>query len=96
MKSFTSDQVQLGFIGVGAMGSRLVQRLRGHGYEVTVYDLDRSKAVALVDYGAWVADSPAEMAENAGVILSCLTNDYAVRDVRGSYLPQLPARWCSK
>jgi len=81
MKSFTSDQVQLGFIGVGAMGSRLVQRLRGHGYEVTVYDLDRSKAVALLDYGAWVADSPAEMAENAGVILSCLTNDYAVRDV---------------
>lgn len=80
MKSFTSDQVTLGFVGVGAMGSRLVRRLRDHGYKTIVYDLDRSKAVALVDQGAWVANSPAELAQNADVILSCLTNDDAVRD----------------
>ena len=81
MKSFTSDQVHLGFVGVGAMGSRLVRLLRDHSYQVTVYDLDRSKAVALADDGAWVANSPAELAQNADVILSCLTNDNAVRDV---------------
>jgi len=81
MKSFTSDQVHLGFIGVGVMGSRLVRRLCDHGYETTVYDLDHSKAVALVEYGAWVANSKAEVAENADVILSCLTNDDAVRNV---------------
>ncbi|HEX8896726.1 MAG TPA: NAD(P)-dependent oxidoreductase, partial [Terriglobales bacterium] len=81
MKLFTSDQVHLGFVGVGAMGSRLVRHLCDHGYQTTVYDLDRSKAIALVDHGAWVADSPAELAENADVILSCLTNDDAVRGV---------------
>ena len=81
MKSFTSDQVHLGFIGMGAMGSRLVLRLRDHGYEATVYDLDRSKALALIAHGARVANSPAELAKNADVILSCLTNDDAVRDV---------------
>ena len=83
MKSFTSDQVHLGFVGVGAMGSRLVRRLCDHGYQITVYDLDRSKAVALVDHGARVANSPAKLAENADVILSCLTNDDAVREVYG-------------
>lgn len=81
MKSFTSDQVHLGFVGVGAMGGRLVRRLRDHGYDTTVYDLDRSKAVALVDHGARVADSPQELAASADVIFSCLTNDDAVRDV---------------
>ena len=81
MKLFTSDQVHLGFVGVGAMGSRLVRHLCDHDYQTTVYDRDRSKAVALVDHGAWVANSPAELAENADVILSCLTNDDAVRDV---------------
>ena len=81
MKLFTSDQVHLGFVGVGAMGSRLVPHLCDHGYQTTVYDLDRSKAIALVDHGAWVANSPAELAEKADVILSCLTNDDAVRDV---------------
>lgn len=66
---------------MGAMGSRLVRRLRDHGYEVTVYDLDRSRAVALVAYGAALAGSLAELAEKADVILSCLTNDDAVRSV---------------
>ena len=81
MKSFTSDRVHLGFVGVGAMGSRLVRRLCDHGYQSTVYDLDRCKAVALVDHGAWVANSTAELAENADVILSCLTDDDAGGDV---------------
>jgi 3-hydroxyisobutyrate dehydrogenase-like beta-hydroxyacid dehydrogenase len=48
MKSFTSNQARLGFIGVGAMGRRLVRRLLDHGYETIVYDLNRSKAVELV------------------------------------------------
>jgi predicted NAD/FAD-dependent oxidoreductase len=43
MKPFTADQVRLGFIGVGAMGSRIVRRLRDHNYKVTVYGSNGSK-----------------------------------------------------
>jgi 3-hydroxyisobutyrate dehydrogenase-like beta-hydroxyacid dehydrogenase len=81
MKSLTPDRTKLGFIGVGAMGSRLVRRLRDHGYDVGVYDRDEKAAEALRQYGAAVAVSPAAIAESADVILSCLTNDDAVRSV---------------
>jgi 3-hydroxyisobutyrate dehydrogenase-like beta-hydroxyacid dehydrogenase len=81
MKSFTADQVKLGFVGAGAMGSRIVQRLLAHAYQVSVYDRNRTKAIALLPYGASVAGSLAEMAEKADTILSCLTDDSAVRNV---------------
>ncbi len=81
MKLFAAGQVSLGFIGVGAMGSRIVRRLRDHGYKVAVYDSDHTREVALVEYGASVAASLAELAKDSDVILSCLTNDNAVRDV---------------
>ncbi len=81
MKSFTADQASLGFIGVGAMGSRIVRRLRDHGYQVSVYNRNRSKAVALLAYGATVAESLVELEMDVDVILSCLTDDDAVRNV---------------
>ena len=81
MKSFTANQVSLGFVGIGAMGSRIVRRLRAHDYPVTVYDRTHSKAFALVNDGATVASTLAELAGHADVILSCLSNDEAVRDV---------------
>jgi 3-hydroxyisobutyrate dehydrogenase-like beta-hydroxyacid dehydrogenase len=81
MKSFTADQVRLGFIGVGAMGSRLVRRLLHAGYQLAVYDRNQSNAETLREYGASVATSAAEIVESADVVLSCLTNDDAVRTV---------------
>ena len=47
---------QLGFVGVGAMGSRIVRRLLASGYKVAVYDLSRTKAEALVVDGATVSN----------------------------------------
>jgi 3-hydroxyisobutyrate dehydrogenase len=81
MKSFTADQVRLGFIGVGAMGSRIVRRLRDHGYQVTVYNRNRTKAEALLPYSVSVAASLAELGTSADIILSCLSDDDAVRNV---------------
>jgi 3-hydroxyisobutyrate dehydrogenase len=81
MKPFTADKVRLGFVGAGAMGSRMVRRLLDHAYQVSVYDRDRNKAIALLPYGASVSKSLEELAETADVILSCLTDDSAVRNV---------------
>ena len=81
MKRFTADQVKLGFIGLGNMGRRIAKRLLDHGYQVSVYDIDRRKAEALAAYGGVVANNILEMARGADVLLSCLTNDEAVRSV---------------
>lgn len=81
MTILTQDKVKLGFIGLGNMGSRIVQRLLNRGYHVTAYDRSASKTDALTAYGAVAATSIAELAESADVILSCLTNDEAVQSV---------------
>lgn len=72
---------KLGFIGIGSMGRPIARRLLESGYKVMVYNRDRSKAEALVDYGATVAKKLSQLAFHADVILSCLANDDAVRSI---------------
>src|SRR5882762_10049768 len=81
MNSLTKENTRLGFIGVGNMGSRMAKRLLDRGYQVSAYNRSREAAEALVKYGATVADSIAELASKADVVLSSLTNDDAVKSV---------------
>jgi len=81
MKLLAAQQVKLGFIGLGNMGSRIAQRLLDHCYELTVFDRDNTKAEVLVLNGAVLANNVVELARSADVILSCLTNDETVQSV---------------
>jgi 3-hydroxyisobutyrate dehydrogenase len=81
MKRLAADQVKAGFIGLGNMGSRIAQRLLDHGYQLSVYDMDLAKAEAIAARGGVVAKNILELARTADVLLSCLTNDEAVRSV---------------
>jgi 3-hydroxyisobutyrate dehydrogenase-like beta-hydroxyacid dehydrogenase len=81
MELLAAQQVKLGFIGLGNMGSRIALRLLARGYEVTVFDRDNTKAAALVVNGAVPVSHIVELSRSAEVILSCLTNDEAVQSV---------------
>jgi len=81
MKRLTADQVRIGFIGLGNMGSRIARRLLDHGYQLSAYDRDLAKAKAIAARGGVVAKNILELARTADVLLSCLTNDEAVRSV---------------
>jgi 3-hydroxyisobutyrate dehydrogenase-like beta-hydroxyacid dehydrogenase len=81
MNLLTADNVKLGFIGLGNMGSRIAQRLIDNGYRVFVYDRNIAKADAMAARGGVVAKNILEVAGSADVILSCLTNDEAVQSV---------------
>src|SRR5712664_1719990 len=81
MNSLTKENTRLGFIGIGNMGSRMAKRLLEHGYQLMAFNRSREPAEALVEYGATVADSIAELASEADVILSSLTNDDVVKSV---------------
>jgi 3-hydroxyisobutyrate dehydrogenase-like beta-hydroxyacid dehydrogenase len=72
---------KLGFIGLGYMGSRIAKRLLEAGYPLIVFNRDRTKTEQLALAGAEVAASPGELASSADLILSCLTDDSAVRSV---------------
>ncbi|MDQ1507665.1 MAG: hypothetical protein QOD57_5392 [Actinomycetota bacterium] len=57
------DETRIGWIGAGRMGSALVTRLLGAGFDVAVYNRTKAKAAALVEYGATVVDRPVELAD---------------------------------
>jgi 3-hydroxyisobutyrate dehydrogenase-like beta-hydroxyacid dehydrogenase len=81
MNSITKDRSKLGFIGIGAMGSRMAGRLLKHGFHTTIFDRNDAKAQALVEAGGIVAPSIAELASDADVVLSSLPNDDVVHSV---------------
>src|ERR1700675_825297 len=81
MNSFAANTTKLGFIGLGGMGSRIAARLLAAGYEVSVFARSPAKRAALQAKGATVCGSVAELARSVHVVLSCLTDDQAVRDV---------------
>jgi 3-hydroxyisobutyrate dehydrogenase-like beta-hydroxyacid dehydrogenase len=81
MKVFNPEDVKIGFIGLGNMGSRIAERLLAHGYRLSVYDRDPAKAQAIAAHGGVVATNILELSRTANVVLSCLTNDDAVRSV---------------
>lgn len=57
-----TQALTIGWIGVGRMGFQLVTRLLAAGYDVAVYNRTKSKAEALIEFGATVVDSPVELA----------------------------------
>ncbi len=68
----------LGFIGLGVMGSEMVNRLLGKGHSVTGYNRTRSKAEWLVKKGMKWADSPRGVVAGADVTFSMVTNSAAL------------------
>ena len=72
---------RLGFIGLGAMGGRMAQRLLAAGYDLTVYDRDRERAGLLERAGAKPAQSAQRLAASADVVLSSLSDDAALEEV---------------
>ncbi len=68
----------LGFVGLGVMGSQMVNRLLGKGHVVTGYNRTRSKAQWLIDRGMKWADSPRAVAAAADVTFAMVTNSAAL------------------
>ncbi len=64
--------MQIGFIGLGNMGSGMVANLLKKGFEVAVYDIQRSKAETLIAAGASWRNSIPEVAGDADVVMTSL------------------------
>ena len=73
--------MKVAVVGLGPMGSRMAARLLAGGHEVAVWNRSAGKAEALVAAGAREADTPAEAADGAAVVLTMVADDAAVRAV---------------
>jgi 3-hydroxyisobutyrate dehydrogenase-like beta-hydroxyacid dehydrogenase len=71
----------LGFVGLGVMGGRMVNRLLDHGHTITGYNRTRAKAQWLIDHGMKWADSPRAVAAASDFTLSMVTNSAALQEI---------------
>lgn len=78
------------FIGLGKMGTAMVERLLQAGYPVTVYNRTPSKMLPLTQLGALPAGSLAEAIQNAHCVMSSLLDDNAVKTITQGMLASLP------
>jgi 3-hydroxyisobutyrate dehydrogenase len=71
---------KLGFVGLGAMGSRITKRLMSKGHEVTGFDIfPKEKAQSLIAAGMKWGDSGRAVCQAADFTFSMVTNTAALQ-----------------
>src|SRR6267378_5328498 len=81
--------LRYGFVGLGNLGKHLAINLARGGFDVGVYDLQRSAADAVLAAGAHWADSVPELAKSCDALITCLPSPPATKAVLDSALPSL-------
>jgi len=71
----------VGFVGLGAMGLPMAQRLLAAGFPLVVHTRTAVRAAPVVEAGARLVDRPAAVAAQARIILTCLNTVEAVEEV---------------
>jgi 3-hydroxyisobutyrate dehydrogenase/glyoxylate/succinic semialdehyde reductase len=70
--------MQIGFIGLGIMGSRMAANLQEHGYDLVLFNRTRAKTQPLLDKGATFTESPAQLAPQVDILFTMLAHPEAV------------------
>jgi 3-hydroxyisobutyrate dehydrogenase-like beta-hydroxyacid dehydrogenase len=73
--------MNLGFVGLGAMGQVIVPRLIAAGHTVIGWNRTRERAEPLIKLGMRFADTPRAAAENSEIVFSIVTDSKALRAV---------------
>src|SRR5215470_8127118 len=73
--------MHIGFIGLGIMGRPMALNLIKSGFSLTVFNRTRAKTDPLAAAGAAVADSPAEVARDADVVITIVSDTPDVESV---------------
>ncbi len=73
--------MNIGFVGLGAMGELIVPRLMAAGHKVTGWNRTRAKAEPLIAQGMAFAATPREVAQASEIVFSIVTDSPAVKSV---------------
>jgi len=73
--------MKVAFIGLGRMGGPMSRRLAEAGLDLTVFDLDASRAAPALERGACLAPSVAGAAAAAAILITMLPTPAAVEEV---------------
>jgi 3-hydroxyisobutyrate dehydrogenase-like beta-hydroxyacid dehydrogenase len=74
--------MNVAFIGLGVMGYPMAGHLSKAGHTVTVYNRTHTKAEAWAEeYAGQSAKTPAQAAQNAEIVFTCVGNDNDLREI---------------
>jgi 3-hydroxyisobutyrate dehydrogenase-like beta-hydroxyacid dehydrogenase len=73
--------MNVGFIGLGRMGSGMASRILGGGHHLAIYDAVPAQVSRLADAGAHAASSVADVCAGRDIVVTMLVEDHAVLDV---------------
>ncbi|MEM4287742.1 MAG: NAD(P)-dependent oxidoreductase [Candidatus Caldarchaeum sp.] len=73
--------LEVGFIGLGRMGSRISKNILKGGFPLVVWNRTRSKAQELEKMGAKVVDTPKDVAQRCPIVISMLTDPLVTENV---------------
>ena len=94
--------MDVGFIGLGAMGRHMTRHLQAAGHTMTVHDIRREAATPFLEAGANWGDTPQRVAQASEVVFTSLPGPVEVEAVtlgpEGIALGPLPGRctWTSR
>lgn len=71
----------LAFAGIGLMGLPMCRRLLAAGFPLSVWNRNPAKCETLVDAGAQVLVRPGDLCHEADIVMLCLADTAAVREV---------------
>jgi len=72
---------QLGYLGLGLMGTPMTRRLLKAGHQVNVWNRSEGKIAPLVEAGGRRAASPREVMASSDIVFMCVTDAAAVEEV---------------
>lgn len=83
--------MRIGYIGIGVMGSRMVERFLQGNYEVAIFNRTQKKMEPLIKKGAIPTYSIEELTEQCDIICTCLSMPKDVEEVYHTILSHAKA-----
>ncbi|MGE4243112.1 NAD(P)-dependent oxidoreductase [Ramlibacter sp.] len=76
-----TKHTDIGFIGLGQMGSAMAERLLGKDFRLHVFDTNAAAVKPFTDGGATAHDTPKSVADVASIVFACLPGQKISLDV---------------
>jgi 3-hydroxyisobutyrate dehydrogenase len=75
------SDINVGFVGLGNVGSKVANNIISNGYKLYVHDLDEKKSKNLVSKGGIFCESIEELVPKVTILITCLPSPKSVKDV---------------
>jgi 3-hydroxyisobutyrate dehydrogenase len=75
------DMNKIGIIGIGMLGNAVALHLLDVGFQVTIFNRTKEKAIQLKEKGATIATSPKEVATKSELIIIIVKDANAVKEI---------------